>query len=311
MGHYSCDMDWSVVEIDTEDDPDLQRSMVRIYLKDGYASYGKTWWLDHEERGREKDVLYRFEKCVDVSGECAWTSDLEKILQGGSEEEELMTLFTDKVLSPFKHLFYGEALKYVASVLIRGCRDGLIPLLNHNPNSKLYSISLAVSLQLSVTLGVEVYTLFKKYYFESIGLEQPPPGLPDYDQSTPMPLPRIVRDGYGFFQLGGRAKLDEEEKTCAICFGKYEPLCLVIRLQCLNELLPEEEHSHEADTAAAMLLPCQHIFHANCITRWFQVSVDDHTPHHEHLSSNNTCPLCRFRIPTHYYVVSLVQCFPQ
>ncbi|CAH9098388.1 unnamed protein product [Cuscuta epithymum] len=311
MWNYHCGMKWSVEEIDTEDDPALQRSLVKIYLKDGYASYSKTWWLDREESGRKKKVLYRFEKCVDVNGECAGTIDLEQILRGGSEEEEVMTLFTDKVLSPFEHLFYREAYNYVASVMIRGCRDRLIPLVDHNSNSKLYSISLAVSFQLSVTLGVTVYTWFKRYYFGSKGGQQLPPGLRDYDPSYPMPLPRIVENGYGFFQLGGRAKLDEEEKTCAICFGQYEPQCLVIRLQCLDELHPEEEHSNEADIGAAMLLPCQHIFHANCITRWFQVSLDDRTPHRERLSSNNTCPLCRFRIPTHYYVAALIDRFPR
>ncbi|CAH9143071.1 unnamed protein product [Cuscuta epithymum] len=288
-GNYLCGMMWNVEEIDTEDVPGLQRSLVRIYMKDGYASCAKTWFLDREESGRKKEILYRFEKCVDVSGECAWTSDLEKILREGSEEEEeLMTLFTDKVLSPFHQFVDGKGLKNFASFFIKGCRDRLIPLVNHNSNSKLYSISLGLSLELSVTVGVKAWTWFEEYNFGFKGLEQPPPGMLDYDHTSPMPLPRIVGDGYGFFQLGGGGGNEDEEKTCAICFRKYEPQCLVIRLQCVDELLPE--HRRKVETATtAMLLPCKHIFHANCIAGWFRVS-DDLAPN-KPLSRNNTCPL--------------------
>ncbi|CAH9138968.1 unnamed protein product [Cuscuta epithymum] len=291
MGDNFCDMRWCV-DVDTEDDPDLQRSVVRIYLEEGDASYAKTWWLDSEECGSNKEVLYRVEEFVDVSGECAQTIiDLEKILQ---DEEELMTLFTDKLLSPFHHLVFPEGLRHFASVLIRGCRDRLIPLINHNSTSKLYSISLGVSFQLSATLGVKAWNWFLDC------LDQLEPDLRDYKRSSPMPLPRIVPDGYGLF-----AKLGQE-KTCAICLGKYEAQCLVIRLQCLDELLPdpEKEHSHKA--AAAMLLPCQHIFHANCIASWFQVSEQkDYL-----IYSQNTCPLCRFEISGHYLAFSLVHLFP-
>ncbi|CAH9148638.1 unnamed protein product [Cuscuta epithymum] len=297
MGENFCDMGWCV-DIDTEDDPDLQRSVVRIYLEEGDASYAKTWWL---ECGRNKEVLYRIEEFVDVSRECAETIDLEKILQE-EDQEELMTLFTDKLLSPFQHLVFREWLKYYAGVLVRRCRDRLIPLVNRNSTSKLYSISLGVSFQLSATLGVKAWNWFLDC------LDQLQPDMSewrDYDRSSPMPLPRIVPDGYRLFQLGGGAKLDKE-KTCAICLGKYEPHCLVIRLQCLNELLPDPDKANTAAANPAMLLPCQHIFHANCISNWLRVS--NHKPYL--LCSHNTCPLCRFEIRSHYFVFSLVHLFP-
>ncbi|CAH9053142.1 unnamed protein product [Cuscuta europaea] len=295
MTDLLTDFQWSV-DIDTKDGPDLQRSLVRIYLEERDASFVRTWWGDWEECGcRNVEVLYRIEEFVDVSGECAETIDLEKILSEEEEEEELMTLFTDKVLSPFHHIVYGERLKVIASEIIRGCRDRLILLTNDNSNSKVYSISVALSLHLFVTLGVEALTWFEDC------LVQLSPGVRDYDRSSPMPLPRMVPNG---------TKLKEEQKTCVICFGKYEPQCPVIRLQCLNELLPypaEEEHSHKVETpAAAMLLPCGHMFHANCIASWFCISKDD--PYQ--LSGINTCPLCRFQIPSRHFVLSLQHFFP-
>ncbi|CAH9098479.1 unnamed protein product [Cuscuta epithymum] len=296
MGDSLTDFQWSV-EIDTKDGPDLQRSLVRIYLEERDASFVRTWWGDWGDWG---DVLYRIEEFLDVSRECVETIDLEKILSEEEDEEELMTLFTDKVLSPFHHIVYGERLKVIASEIIRGCRDRLILLTNDNSNSKVYSISVGLSLQLFVTLGLEAWTWFQDC------LVQLPPGVRDYDPSSPMPLPRMVPNGYGFFRLGGGTKLEEE--TCVICFGKYEPQCLVIRLQCLNELLPDpdEEHSHKAETPAAMLLPCGHIFHAKCIASWFCVSKDKPCQ----LSGINTCPLCRFQVPTRHFVLSLQHFFP-
>ncbi|CAH9069886.1 unnamed protein product [Cuscuta epithymum] len=123
-----------------------------------------------------------------------------------------------------------------------------------------------------------------------------------------MPLPIVVPDGYDFFQLGVGAN-EDEEKTCAICFGKYEPQCLMIRLQCMDELLPDrKKHIHkEAEAAAAILLPCYHIFHAKCIVGWFKVRGH----HSKHPTTGYiTCPLCRFGIPSRIYVLSLLHNFP-
>ncbi|CAH9098481.1 unnamed protein product [Cuscuta epithymum] len=288
------------LDIDTEDGPDLQRSVVRIYLEQGNASFARTWWLDSKECGSwNQELLYRIVEDVDVSPECAETIDLEKILSE-EEDEELVTLLTDKLLSPFQNIIPGENIEYLASVLIRRCRDRLIPLTNDNSNSKRYSISVAVCSKLSIILGLKAWTWFLDC------LEQLPPGAPHgYDPSSPMPLPRMVPNGYSFFQLGGGE--EEEEETCAICLGKYEPQCLVIRLQCLEDILPnhEEEHSHKTENAAAMLLPCQHIFHANCIASWFRVSDDKP----DQLSGVNTCPLCRRQVPSRHFVLSLEHFF--
>ncbi|CAH9098376.1 unnamed protein product [Cuscuta epithymum] len=284
-----------------EDGADLKKSsLVRMYL-DRTTSYSKTWWLDMKESDWNKQLMYRIEENVDVSGKCAENIELEKILPGGSakeEEEELMTLIADKVLSPLEPVVSRDGLKDLASVLVKGCRDRLILLINDNPNSnsKLFSIGVAVRIQLSVTLLLGAPTPYQDFLLQ--------PEEEVFDPSSPMPLPIVVPDGYDFFQLGVGAK-EDEGKTCAICFGKYEPQCLMIRLQCMDELLPnpKKQESHKE----AISLPCYHIFHAKCIAGWFKVP-GYHSKHPE--TGYITCPLCRFGIPSRIYVLSLLHRFP-
>lgn len=61
---------------------------------------------------------------------------------------------------------------------------------------------------------------------------------------------------------------------------KLEETCAV----CLNDLEEETEAEEEAETAeeGVIVMPCDHLFHASCISRWFEKKF--------------SCPLCRREI---------------
>ncbi|CAH9143076.1 unnamed protein product [Cuscuta epithymum] len=299
-GRTTMEWRWNL-DIDTEDDPDLERSLVSIYL-DGNASYEKTWWIMAESGRGNKKLLYKIEDYVDVCDKCVENIDLKKILHGGTEEEqeEFITLITEKVLSPLEPAVCWGGLRCFARVLLTECRDQLndkLSLINNNC-SKLFWFGVGVSIHLSLILTVK----------DLISLEEclrqgDPDSFDVYGPSSPMPLPMIVPNGYDFYQLGGDEEEGEEEKRCAICFENYgssSSEIAMVRLQCLDdELLPAPgEHLHEA--TGAMLLPCDHIFHVNCISNWLLRS-----PSHCH-----TCPLCRFSVPSRPLVLSLLHFFP-
>ncbi|CAH9105977.1 unnamed protein product [Cuscuta europaea] len=295
---------WNL-DIDTEDDPDLERSLVSIYL-DGNASYAKTWWLTAEGGRGNKKLLYNMEDCVDVCGKCVENIDLKKILHRGTEkeEEEFITLITEKILSPLEPAVCWAGLRSFARFVLVDCRDRLNDKLSilDKKCSKSFSVGVGVFIHLSLILTVND---LMRSFEECLGRRRRDDGFDFYSPSSPMPLPVIVPDAYDYFRLGGDEEEGEEEKTCAICFENFGPSSsefTMVRLQCLDELLPgPEEHWHKAARGnGAMLLPCDHIFHVNCISNWLLRSPP----------LCHTCPLCRFHVPPRPLVLFLLHLFP-
>jgi E3 ubiquitin-protein ligase RNF115/126 len=67
-------------------------------------------------------------------------------------------------------------------------------------------------------------------------------------------------------------KFEMSEKYCKKNGNKIEqPNCAI----CLSDVQLKEE---------TILLPCGHMYHCKCILEW--------------LKQNNTCPVCRFEMPT-------------
>lgn len=60
----------------------------------------------------------------------------------------------------------------------------------------------------------------------------------------------------------------EEPILCSICFQD----------------IPSNKRQEEEDEAVQIPKPCGHVYHLNCILKWF--------------SKHNTCPLCRRKIPS-------------
>ena len=59
-------------------------------------------------------------------------------------------------------------------------------------------------------------------------------------------------------QIEDVSKLDQEKKNCVICLEDFK--------------------NHDK----AIILPCIHLFHKNCIKNW--------------LKKKNTCPICKFKL---------------
>jgi hypothetical protein len=60
------------------------------------------------------------------------------------------------------------------------------------------------------------------------------------------------------FTVDDLSKLPAEKKNCVICLNDFEK------------------------GQKALIIPCTHIFHADCIKSWF--------------NTQNTCPICKFKI---------------
>ncbi|CAH9143145.1 unnamed protein product [Cuscuta epithymum] len=277
------------LETDVVDDP---RSMVRICVA-GDSGYVKTWWRS-VKRGHE-ELLYRIEEYADMRDAGLANIDLEKMLGGGSEEEEeeLAHLITDKVLSPaLEPAVCRDQLKFlVVDTIIPRARKLLsaeLLLINHtNKCSRLFLISISVIVNLdTILLGGDLCKILKQ-------AEQ----LQDkYNPSSQMPLPIIVPHGYKYLDYG------EEADRCSICLEHFEvpSKLLLIRLQCLEEILYNPEHYQERP-GAALLLPCKHIFHPSCILNWI---LKKRTP------PVASCPQCRFLIPPFTRMLSILHMFP-
>ncbi|GKY95390.1 hypothetical protein MPSEU_000500600 [Mayamaea pseudoterrestris] len=69
------------------------------------------------------------------------------------------------------------------------------------------------------------------------------------------------KDGYGSVALKDKKEFDDDGPHCSICLGEYE----------------------DGDTLTK--LPCQHLYHTDCITSWTE--------------SHITCPLCNFDLASH------------
>jgi len=64
-----------------------------------------------------------------------------------------------------------------------------------------------------------------------------------------------IEENSGRFQVPDAQQLSEENKTCAVCQCDFE------------------------DNDDVRMLPCMHMFHADCVDRW--------------LKDNRTCPICK------------------
>jgi hypothetical protein len=79
----------------------------------------------------------------------------------------------------------------------------------------------------------------------------------------------------------------DQKEFCLKCSGK----CLICSI-CLNDVCIKKDKDHKIQT------PCGHIFHSDCLSTW--------------LSCNDTCPMCRKKIPDFifqkHFVNSVVTC---
>jgi len=78
------------------------------------------------------------------------------------------------------------------------------------------------------------------------------------DSSMDNPVDNDVLTALPEFQIEDVNKLPQEKRDCVVCLTKYE------------------------NNDKAIILPCTHLFHSDCIKDWF--------------NKQNTCPICKFKI---------------
>nr|XP_009787540.1 PREDICTED: putative RING-H2 finger protein ATL36 [Nicotiana sylvestris] len=80
---------------------------------------------------------------------------------------------------------------------------------------------------------------------------------------------RMVPASKSSMKLLKKMEIDEER------YSSKDECCVV----CLDELIVKE-----SDDAEILCMPCSHMFHGECITKWLETS--------------HYCPICRFQMPT-------------
>ena len=78
------------------------------------------------------------------------------------------------------------------------------------------------------------------------------------NQPAQHPVPDTIVNELPEITIDSVDKLDGDKKDCTICLNSFK-------------------HGDKA-----LILPCIHIFHTNCIKKWFK--------------TQNTCPICKFKI---------------
>ena len=82
--------------------------------------------------------------------------------------------------------------------------------------------------------------------------------LEQINQPPQHPVPDTIVNELPEITIDSVDKLDGDKKDCTICLNSFK-------------------HGDKA-----LILPCIHIFHTDCIKKWFK--------------TQNTCPICKFKI---------------
>lgn len=294
MVHVECYSAWDLeVEEDHEIDDDVgeSKSFITFYL-DPRCSYKKEWWYTNSSNSsdsyKNKQLVYRIEEYVDVTENYVENIDMAEMLSTPASDAALTTLVSEKVLVALEPAASQDALKELVSELISETRRQLAAIPSNNKCS--FSIAIMARYEISISLDKTDVEELEEYKGAAAAADE-------YDPSL-MPLPILIDDGYDFYELS--------QESCAICWDKYLPGSQVIRMQCLDEvdhLIHNSHHHHHVHHQQCLsfrgsdvtVMPCKHQFHANCITNW--------------LKSSDSCPLCRFQMPSCATLLAILDLF--
>ncbi|KAK9230634.1 hypothetical protein WN944_023606 [Citrus x changshan-huyou] len=288
MVHVECD---SIFDLEVEDlDNDgigESKSSITFYLHPN-SSYKKEWWYTNSSNSSDASknkLVYRIEEYVDVTENYVENIDVEEMLSMAASAAALITLISGKALVALEPAASQDELKELASdVISESCRR-----LAAKPNISKYTFLIGICARYHISTSLDETDMKELQEYPGAAADD------EYDPSL-MPLPIIIDDGYDFFELS--------QESCAICWDKYLPGSQVIRMQCLDEvdhLIHNNHHHHHqylssrGSDAIAIVMPCSHQFHANCISNW--------------LKSTNSCPLCRFQMPSCATLLSILDLF--
>ncbi|KAK9230676.1 hypothetical protein WN944_023648 [Citrus x changshan-huyou] len=246
------------------------KSVVKFYLQSD-TWYNKEWWCPNSEG--HNDLLCKIEQAVGVPGNHYSVEIDAADMMSTPTPEALITSISEKVLIFLKPAATEDNLKVLASDLISKSRQIIT-----TSSSKCSIVLIGISIGFNTYIYLDEIDMQMIEYYKRM--------LPaDYIASL-KPLPTVILDG-NYYNISE----SDQEESCSICWGDmYSSGCRISSIQFLNEYLGGSDHHHDV-----IRMPCSHDFHANCITKW--------------LKTTNSCPLCRFKLPTSATLLAILDLF--
>ena len=246
------------------------KSTVKFYLQSD-ASYNKEWRYPNSEG--HNVLLYKIEQAAGVPGNHFSVEIDAADMMSTPTPEALITSISEKVLIFLKPAATEDNLKVLASDLISQSRQIIT-----TSSSKCSIVLIGISIGFNMYIYLDEIDMQMIEYYKRM--------LPaDYIASL-KPLPTVILDG-NYYNISE----SDQEESCSICWGyMYSSGCRISSIQFLNEYLGGSDHHHDV-----IRMPCSHDFHANCITKW--------------LKTTNSCPLCRFKLPTSATLLAILDLF--